>query len=334
MQYPGKAPPPYIESHRLELEAEPRRGGLVPIDAATLAALHAIRRRPPPRDPLRFGLAFAAALILHILLVVVVRYEMEPRPQVGYVVPDDREEVLEVRFIEPPPRATTPDTPPPPPVVEPPPKVRSPEATRPEPKLPKQPPKEATPAEPSPPSPVPSARAALFAADGSIKVPVGQAGSTQANFVPRKPTDDTGIMSHKTTVTYTGTRFNKDWAPDNETIVDTGVRRVIEKTTVKKTIDLGHGVRVKCATVLFVLPVGCGGEDPSAGAKKDGDVRLNMAPANPLAKDLPDQPTPPSEAECIAAFRAEKPLPQGCATDTPLKAMDQENAERVRRLGK
>ena len=39
-------------------------------------------------------------------------------------------------------------------------------------------------------------------------------------------------------------------------------------------------------------------------------------------------------AERIAAFRADKPLPQGCASDIPLKAMDEENAERDRRAGK
>jgi hypothetical protein len=175
----------------------------------------------------------------------------------------------------------------------------------------------------------------LFGADGSIVMPKkGAEGTTQADFVARKPADDSGIMSHKTTVTYTQTRFEKDWAPRDETALGKGLRRAVETTTVKKTIDLGHGVRVKCATVFFVLPVGCGGEDPSKAAAKDGDVRLNMAPANLPVKDLPGQPAPPTEAECISAFRADKPLPQGCASDIPLKAMDQENAERERRAGK
>ncbi|HEY4293527.1 hypothetical protein [Luteibacter sp.] len=334
MQYPGKAPPPFVESHRLEPEASPRPRGLLPIDAATLVALHAIGRRPPPRERLLRVLAMVAAIILHILLVMVVRYEMQPRLLVGFVPPVDRNDLLEVRFIDPPRPAPPVVEVPPPPAVEPPPKVRSPEATRPEPQRSREPPR--PPAEVDTPAPEAQApRPALFAPDGSIVMPKqGPGATTQADFVARKPTDNSGIMSHKTTVTYTQTRFEKDWAPRDENVLDKGLRRAIETTTVKKTIDLGHGVRIKCATVFFVLPVGCGGEDPSKAAKKDGDVRLNMAPASPLAKDLPGQPTPPSEAECIAAFRAEKPLPQGCSSDIPLKAMDQENAERERRTGK
>jgi hypothetical protein len=334
VQYPGKAPPPFVEPHRLEPEASSR--GLVPIDAATLVALHAIGRRPPPRDRVRFTLAVAAALILHIVLIFLVRYEMQPRVLVSFAKPDDHPDVLEVRFIEParlpPPVA---DVPPPPPVSEPPPRVRSPEATRPEPPRPKKKPEDETPVETTAPSPTAAAvpQPALFGTDGSVAMPTSGVGS-KPDFVPRKPTDDTGIMSHKTTVTYTQTRFEKDWAPRDENALSKGVRQVIEKTTVKQTVDLGHGTRINCATVLFVLPAGCSGEDPSKASKKDGDVRLNMAPANLLAKDLPDQPTKPTEAQCIAAFRADKPLPQGCASDIPLKAMDQENAERERRTGK
>lgn len=337
VQYPGKAPPPFIESHRLAPEDAARPRGLVPLDAATLVALHAIGRRQAPRDRVLRVLAMVAAIILHVFIVMLVRYEMQPRPMAGFVPPVDRDEVLEVRFIEPArPAPPVADVPPPPPVAEPPPKVRSPEATRPEPPRPKESPKEAVQPETSTPSvPEQAQRPTLFGSDGSIVMPKqGPGSSTQADFVPRKPTDDSGIMSHKTTVTYTQTRFEKDWAPRDENILNKGLRRAMETTTVKKTIDLGHGTRIKCATVFFVLPVGCGGEDPSKAAAKDGDARLSMAPANPLVKDLPDQPSPRTEAECIAAFRKDQRLPQGCATDVPLKAMDQENAERERHFGK
>ena len=337
VQYPGKAPPPFVEPHRLEPEASSRSRGLAPIDAATMVALHAIGRRPPPRDRVRFTLAIVLTLVLHIALILLVRYEMQPRAMVAFAPPDDHPDVLEVRFIEPTrPAPPVADVPPPPPVAEPPPKVRSPEATRPEPPRPKKKPEDETPVETAAPAPAPTGQApqpALFGSDGSVAMPTSGAGS-RPDFVPRKPTDDTGIMSHKTTVTYTQTRFEKDWAPRDENALSKGVRQVIEKTTVKQTVDLGHGTRVNCATVLFVLPAGCSGEDPSKASKKDGDVRLNMAPANPLVKDLPDQAPPPTEAQCIAAFRADKPLPQGCASDIPLKAMDQENAERDRRTGK
>ena len=345
MQYPGKAPDPFVETHRLSPEALSRHQGLVALDPATLAVLRAMRERPAPRHRVRFTLALAGALVFHILLILVVAYEMQPRVQLAFATPDDHPEVLEVRFIERPPPAQAPQAPPSPAMAEPPPKVRSPEATRPEPPRPKKLSKEelaaqeaaATSLSPPVPAPTPTPadaapRPAIFSADGSIAMPTTGPGSGKSDYTPPRPTDNTGIMSHKTSITVTQTRFEKDWAPRDENVLDKGMRRAIETTTVKKTIDLGHGTRIHCATVFFVLPVGCGGEDPSAAAKKDGDQRLNMANA-PLVKDLPGQPPVPSEKECIAAYRRDERVPPGCPTDTPLKAMDQENAERAHRTG-
>ncbi|UPG93686.1 hypothetical protein [Luteibacter aegosomatissinici] len=335
MQYPGKAPPPHVESHRLPPEAT-RRHGLHPIDPATITALRAIRQRKPPHDPVRSTLAIVGTLILHILIILLVRYEMQPRPLVGYAVPDDKDDVLEVRFIEPTPPPVQANVPPPPPVSEPPPKVRSPEATRPEPPKPKEPPKETPPAEnvavPAPAAPNPALH--LYGKNGQIDTgpaPASAAPATQADFVARKPTDDAGVMAHKGPVTYKETRFEKDWAPRDENIVNGGLRKVMENTTLKKQVNVG-GTRINCATVFFVLPVGCRGEDPPKPPPKSADGRLNMAPAHALA-DGPDVVKPPSEAECIAAFRADKPLPQGCPSDVPLKAIDQEKAEEQRRTG-
>jgi len=334
VQYPGKAPPPFVDPHRLPPEAT-RRHGLHPIDPATITALRAIRYRKAPRDHVRATLAIAGTLVLHILIILLVRYELQPRPLLGYAPPDDRDEVLEVRFIEPtaapPPQA---NVPPPPPVSEPPPKVRSPEATRPEPPRPKEPPKETAPAEneaPPPPTPAPSQ---LFGRDGQVHLapPTGQAPATQADFVSRKPTDDAGVMTHKGPVTYKETRFAKDWTPENENVLNGGIRKAMEATTLKKQVNVG-GTRINCATVFFVLPVGCRGEDPPKPPPKSADGRLSMAPAHALA-DGPDVVKPPTEAECIAAFRADKPLPQGCPTDVPQKAIDLDKAEQERRTGK
>ena len=193
MQYPGKAPPQFVEPHRLEPDASSRPPGLAPIDAATLAALHAIGRRPPPRERVRRVLAMVVAIILHIFLVLVVRYEMTPRPLVGYAVPDDRNDVLEVRFIEPARSAPPVETPPPPPVTEPPPKVRSPEATRPEPRRPKEAPKDQTSAPAAADTPAPPAQQpALFGADGAIVLP-------KQGRVPRRPRPISWHASQRTT---------------------------------------------------------------------------------------------------------------------------------------
>lgn len=335
MQYPGKAPPPHLESHRLSPEATARHG-LHPIDPATIAALRAIRYRKPPRDRVRGTLAIVGTLLLHILIILLVHYEMQPRPLLGYAPPDDKEEVLEVRFIEPtPPAPAQANVPPPPPVSEPPPKVRSPEATRPEPPVPKpkEPVKAPVPAEnEATPARAPSPQ--LFGRDGQVNVapPTGQAPATQADFVARKPTDDAGVMVHKGPVTYKETRFEKDWTPRDENVLNGGLRKAMESTTLKKEVNVG-GTRINCATVFFVLPVGCRGEDPPKPPPKSADGRLNMAPAHSLA-DGPDVVKAPGEAECIAAFRADKPLPQGCPSDVPLKAIDQEKAEQERRSGK
>jgi hypothetical protein len=335
VQYPGKAPPPHVEPHRLTPAAGGRHG-LHPIDPATILALRAIRHRPRPRDRVRGILAIVGTLLLHILIILLVAYEMQPRPLVGYAPVDDKPDVLEVRFIEPtPPPPAQANVPPPPPVSEPPPKVRSPEATRPEPPKPKKPPKDEKPAENEAPPAAPAAPQ-LYGKDGSINVgstPAPGAGApTQADFVARKPTDDAGVMVHKGPVTYKETRFEKDWVPPNETVLQTGVRKTLENTMLKKEVNIG-GQRINCATVLFILPVGCRGTDPSKPPPKSADGRLNMAPAKPIA-DGPDVVPPPSEAQCIAAFRDDKPLPQGCPSDVPLKAIELEKQEQERRAGK
>ncbi|MBB3227518.1 hypothetical protein FHW69_002141 [Luteibacter sp. Sphag1AF] len=342
MQYPGKESPEFLQHHRLEPSVTGGRSGLAPLDADTRNLLHGMRWRKPPRNPFRFGLMFALVLVFHILLLLVARYEMQPRYALpAEPLPND-EDVLQVRLMDAPrpPEAAQTETPPPPP---PPPKVRSPEATRPEPRpVPHQeaPSKDAmtatVQAPATPPEPARTPTLNLYGADGSVAVPQAT-GKPMSDYAPPKPKGDSQVMDHRHAVTYTETRFEKAWAPRDENVINKGIRRAMETTTKSTTIALPKGGgRIKCATVFFVLPVGCRGEDPAPPSKKDGDVRLNMAPANPLVKDMPADPDAPpklTEAQCIAAFRADKPLPQGCATDTPLKAMDQENAELRRRAG-
>jgi hypothetical protein len=152
------------------------------------------------------------------------------------------------------------------------------------------------------------------------------------DYVPVKPADSAGIMSHREIVGYTKSRFDDAWAPRDETVVSQGLRRAQEAATIRKTVDFGHGVRMHCA--VGPLGGGCGfGDAPSKAAAKDGDTRLSMAPARSLANDMPDASAPRSEATCVAAYRADARVAQGCPSDTPLKAMDVENAERIRRAG-
>jgi hypothetical protein len=342
MQHPGKAPSDQVEHHRLSLDEDGVHGrGFAMLDGPTRAMLHELRWRRPARDSRRFVAGVVLTIVLHALLVLFVSYEMMPRVEPPRVFHVSDEDVLQVRLMDapaptPPPAAAAVEPPPPPPL----PKVLSPEATRPMPPRPppprEAPAKDAMTATVQAPAPATSSapQLHLFGSDGRVIMPTATPGQgATPDYVQNKPTGDSQVMEHQRPVQYTETRFEKDWAPKDETIADTAVRRTVDKTSLKKTFSVG-GSRFTCATVLFVLPVGCSGEAPSKGAKKDGDVRLSMAPANPLVKDLPpdpNRPVPPTEAECIAIFRADKPLPQGCATDVPLKAMDQQNEEIRRR---
>jgi hypothetical protein len=280
-------------------------------------------------------LAIAAAMVVHVLLFLAIRFEMRPQEQIGIAVPPAREVPLEVRFIELASRSrvipSLPARTTPVPVSRTPAKAREESVAG---SAPKSAAAAETPAAPetsAAPDPVSLARGRLEATD----LPATQTARVTAatpDYTPPQPTDSASIMSHRDAVGYTKSRFEDAWAPRDETIVGRGLRRAQEAATLKKTVDFGHGVRMHCA--VGPLGGGCGfGDPPSKAAAKDGDTRLSMAPARSLANDMPDASAPPNEAACIAAYRANARVPQGCPSDTPLKAMDAENAERVRRAG-
>jgi len=284
-------------------------------------------------------LAMVAAVVVHVLLFLVIRFEMQPQVQKGMAVPPVRDLALEVRFIE---RASRPETVP----SEP---MQSHLATATQVTSATHPP--APPSPPVPPRAKPkaaavpesaSAKDAVPSRTGATDVPTDATGVSAmhttdrapatADYKPPQPTDSAGIMSHRSIVGYTKSRFEDAWVPRDESVVSEALRRAQDAATLKKTVDFGHGVRMHCA--VGPLGGGCGfGDAPSKAAAKDGDTRLSMAPSRSLANDMPDAPAPPSDAACVVAYRVDARVPQGCPTDTPLKAMDAENAERVRRTG-
>lgn len=185
------------------------------------------------------------------------------------------------------------------------------------------------------PSPAPAAPTPrLFDRDGQPLLPPAPAGTAAApDYVQRLPQGDAQVMRHDDPIMYRSTRFDQDFPSIHETLLGQTVRGVLRATHTgdKKSVDLPGGVHLKCKTLLGIPTPMCQ-DPPAAPPKKDGDERLSMAPAQPLAKGI-QTPPPPSEAQCIALYRDGKPLPWGCPVDTPTRAVDAECVVQYR-LGK
>lgn len=277
--------------------------------------LHELRWRKPPRDHRRLWAALTIALLLHVLFVTVVWYEMKPQVRVPQSMPVQRDQAIQIRFIArgpaKAPAAPPPVTPPPPPrpVREPPSKnaitVHMPESPA---------------AQPAPATSAP--RPVLFDRTGRIVLPANASSAppAPADYVQREPQGDTQVMQQRDVIKYKPTRFDPYWRKSSNAI-DDALQKVVEKTTVKKTVELPGGVRIHCGISLAALAGGCGGDPPPPPPPTDGDERLNMAPA-PLVKGTSLKK--PDVAACIADYNAGKPLPQGCPVDTPVQAVDAE----------
>lgn len=205
-----------------------------------------------------------------------------------------------------------------------------------------EPARAASAAPPSAPTPAPAAspagqasrRSAPSLAAGKLggDRPGAARGAEQGavgDYVQLKPGGDTEIMRHRAPdVGYRPTRFEQDWTPEDESSVDTALRRSVEKTTVKRTFHLPRGVRVECA-VKPLLPIalfGCRNPDPPpAPVAASAYAPLHLAPAAPLAPAAaastlaPAVSTPmvkfDNAAECAAARVAGGPLPPGCVSE-------------------
>jgi hypothetical protein len=284
------------------------------LDEDTRALLRAWRGRPPPREPWRFRVALGVVLALHGLFAVAVWWEMRPRPAraVVHVRLDD---ALHVRFIE----RSRPAMPAPPPALAPPPPPALPARVR------ERPASGAMTASlPTPAVSIAQVPPRLFDRTGQPLLPAVAASASPApGYIQRMPQGDTEVMRHDDPIKYKATRFEEDFPSPHETILGQSVRRALNSTHTgeQKSVNLGHGIHLKCKTLLGIPTPMC--TMPAAPpSRKDGDERLNMAPAAPLAKEL----APPKRklAGCIAIYRAGKPLPYGCPVDTPDRAVDAE----------
>ena len=271
------------------------------------------RWREPPLTQATRHFTLALVLLLHGLFAVVAWYGM--RPPVRPLVPTTPDQFMQVRFIDTRAPAARPPAPAPAPIVLPP---------RPlPPRTPPVPPAKG--ALVVRPPPVAATTLRLFDAQGRPLLPAAAASAPTPGYVQRMPQGDTRIMQHDSPIRYRPTRFADDWKRGGSS-VDDALQKLVDKTTVKKTIRLPGGIRVHCAVSLAMLAGGCGGEPPPPPSAKDGDERLNMAPASSLDGHAHGS-RPPSMEACIAMYRAGKALAYGCPVDTPDRAVDAELRE-------
>jgi hypothetical protein len=126
----------------------------------------------------------------------------------------------------------------------------------------------------------------LYAPNGEVRLPEATAppASTPAYVTPT--IQGSHISDGKSPVVYTPTRFNKDWAPLNQTlgakVVGRAFDKAVDKTTVKKTVHLPGGIKIHCAVSPLVLFAGCKGDEPQPPPKNDNDIRLSMPPPQTL----------------------------------------------------
>lgn len=260
-------------------QAQSRDREIVRDAAAELSGLPYVRltqRVEPPRDRRNLWLLVALVVVAHMLLAWLAYLILRPAPY-----HPNANGVIAVTLIEP-----GSELPAPPPLPPPPPP------------LPGQP------APPAPPRPVhheapakgaisatlegvKEPRLQLYESNGQVRLPTNasqQPAPAPAYSTPRLK--GSRIYSGQSPVPYKPTRFNEDWAPDKESLgqktIGRAVDKVIEKTTVKKTVHLPGGIRLHCALSPLALFAGCRGDDPQPPPKNDDDIRLSMPPPETL----------------------------------------------------
>jgi hypothetical protein len=277
------------------------------------------RVMPPPRGhaPTRDGrrLPLVLAALLHVLFVLAIWHEMQA-PPIATVVHVRLDDMLQVRFIESAPTVAVQ----PPPALSPPPAPRPPAVPRREP-----PAKDAMTVQL--PTPAPADTARLYDQNGQPRLPAAAASAPEPGYVQRMPPGDMRVMQHADPVKYKATRFEQYFPPPDETAGGSVVRHVVEAVVKSTEVNLPGGVHLQCTTVVGIPTPSCK-MPPARPSAKDGDERLSMAPAKPLATG-PQLPTPPSEAACISMYRAGMPLAYGCPVDTPNRSVDAELRERA-----
>ncbi|MGH8212657.1 MAG: hypothetical protein ACREPP_05440 [Rhodanobacteraceae bacterium] len=263
-------------------ESEPQRADEVPFDRYGHALLREIRGREPPPERWRWGLALFLAILFHIVLVVLVRLEMRPR----YIAPPEstREDAITVNLYETP--AVPAQAPAPPPPIELPP-LRTREVSRRQTNVEQRNPGAIT-------ATIGETQSSphLYNEQGQALLPPPSSAGTPGYATPEP--NEPSLMKHSTPVPYQSTRFNKDWAPDKESLGAKAFRRAVDATTTEKTIRLPGGMKIKCLASPLMLAFGCGPQPPPPPSKNDNDARLSLPPSVSLTGKKVAAPAAPS----------------------------------------
>lgn len=300
---------PRNDGQHIEQLAQSRDRDSVRDVAAELADLPWVRltqREAPPRDRRSPWLLVAMVIAAHVLLGWVAYLILRPAPYSR-----DESGVFTVSLIE-----SGSELPPPPPLVPPPPLQGQPAA--PARRLHYVPPAKG--AISATLEGVKGPPLQLYDSKGQVRLPPGSGKPAQAPAYQTPEIKGSQISGGKSPLPYTPTRFNEDWAPDKESLgqktVGRAVDKVIEKTTVQKTVKLPGGIKLHCALSPLALFAGCKGDDPPPPPKNDDDVRLSMPPPEtltgkkvPLPKSASSAAKPAPAASAPAAASSVVPAP-------------------------
>jgi hypothetical protein len=256
-----------------EVLSQSRDHGVERDAAAELSGLPYVRltqRVEPPRGRRSLWVLLAIVLLAHAVLVWLAWLVLGPvHPRRG------ERGVIAVSLIEP-----GPNLPSPPPLVAPPP-------------LPGQPPPRRVPYEPPAKGAISATlegikepRLELYQPNGQIRLPPGSRPAAPAPAYSAPAIQASHIDSGKSPIPYKPTRFNKDWAPDKQSLgaktIGRAFDKAVDKTTLKKTIHLPGGIKVHCAISPLILLAGCAGDPPQPPASNEDDIRLSLPPPETL----------------------------------------------------
>ena len=248
-------------------EPDPRYADEQPFDRYGHALLREIRGREPPHERWRLGLALLLTILFHIALIVLVSLEMRPRLLPPPQASPYNDNAISVSLYETP--QTSAPARAPPPIDLPPVRTRevSSRQVRAQPSTPGHMTATIGETQPSP---------RLFGPQGEALLPPSAASKVAAYAAPT-PTEP-GLMKHSTPLPYQSTRFNKDWAPDKESLGAKAFRRAVDATTKTKTFRLPGGLKITCGVSPLMLAAGCGPPPPPPPPKNDNDIRLSLPP--------------------------------------------------------